>query len=88
MQPPDNITQIPPTKIALEEVIDIEELRYEEDERNYRNLRSYKDLELDPGAPEIVYFANDTDKFYERMQLIDALELLITPDDADMDDVK
>ena len=32
-----------------------------------------------PVDSELVYFANATERFYERMQLIDALELRITP---------
>ena len=31
----------------------------------------------------MVYFADDFTRFYEKMQLIDALELIITPDDPD-----
>ena len=31
----------------------------------------------------MVYFANETSRYYERMQLIDALELLITPDNQE-----
>ena len=33
--------------------------------------------------PKFVYFANETSRYYERMQLIDALELLITPEDSE-----
>ena len=29
-----------------------------------------------------VYFADRDERFYEKMKLIDALELLITPDDS------
>ena len=33
--------------------------------------------------PNIVYFANETSRYYERMQLIEALELLISPQDSE-----
>ena len=36
-----------------------------------------------PQDPNLVYFANETSRFYERMQLIDALELQILPDDPE-----
>lgn len=31
----------------------------------------------------MAYFAAEDESYYEKMKLIDALELLITPDDAD-----
>ena len=31
----------------------------------------------------MVYFANETSRYYERMQLIEALELLISPIDSE-----
>ena len=39
----------------------------------------YQNLDLKPNQPEIVYFAETDKSFYEKMKLIDALELLITP---------
>ena len=99
MRPPENFTDISPTKIAVEEAFNLEEYRIYENQRGkgvrassvlndgrrlggHRELQGreyYQNLDLEPNQPEIVYFA-DTDKsFYEKMKLIDALELLITP---------
>ena len=43
----------------------------------------YKNFLPDPKQPEVVYFADEDEQYYEKMKLIDALELLITPNDAD-----
>ena len=71
MKVPDDVGIIPPTKIAVEEQINIEQLRHRSGKRNLQNS-NIDELKL-------VYFANETNRFYERMQLIDALELKITP---------
>lgn len=41
MKPPKNFTEIPPAKIAVEETINIDDLRFWE---NRRWLRSYADF--------------------------------------------
>ena len=33
--------------------------------------------------PDLVYFADTDETFYEKMKLIEALEILITPDDLE-----
>ena len=107
MRPPRNYTVIPPSKIAVEEELDIEKLRfYEKNRRGYtqtaistsqqrlRHLQVvgddyYENFRPEPNTPDVVYFANDDKSFYEKMKLINALELLITPDDIyNSEDVK
>ena len=76
MRPPINITEIPPTKIAVEASMSLDDFRLIE---NQRWLKTIKDFSLQTNEPISVYFADKTTRFYEKMQLIDALELLITP---------
>ena len=64
MRPPETIDTIPPTKIAVEAHINIEEIRFWE---NSRSLKSIGDVVKLPKDPELVYFANETSRFYERM---------------------
>ena len=52
---------------------------------NRRWLRSYSDFEVESIDPEFVYFGDYTDKTFERMQLVDALEVRITPDDPEVE---
>lgn len=82
MNPPLNFTEIPPTKVAFEENLDLDGLRFWE---NRRWLRSYSDFEVESIDPEFVYFGDYTDKTFERMQLVDALEVRITPDDPEVE---
>ena len=82
MKPPKSYTEIPPAQIAIEENIDLDSYRFWE---NRRWLKSYADLALAHEDPTLVYFGNYTDLTYERMQLIDALELRITPDDPEVE---
>ena len=81
MDPPDEIDIIPPTKIAVEPSIDLEELRFWQDGKRKLQADYLGEVVLDPTDPEYEYFTNGT--FYERMKLIDALELQITPYDSD-----
>ena len=80
MRPPEVIETIPPTKIAVESHIDLEEIRFQQ---RSQSLKSLGDVVRLPKDPELVYFANETSRFYERMQLIDALELQILPNDPE-----
>ena len=95
MRLPDNFVEIPLTKIAVEEAFNVEEYRFFENRggkdaraptvlndgrrRELQGRDYYQNLELKPNQPEIVYFAETDKSFYEKMKLIDALELLITP---------
>jgi len=77
MMPPGNFSEIPPTKIAVEEGISIDDFRIWE---TRRWLQAEPDFRLET-EKFMVYFANATDHYYERMQLIDALELRVTQAD-------
>ena len=50
-------------------------------ETRRRKLRDYSDFIVDHDEAERVYFASKDKSYYELMQLIDALELVITPAD-------
>lgn len=106
MRMPENITEIPPTKIAVEEKLNVEDYRFFENrgkqsKQQFTELGLRRQLQSASGAeyyknfsplksnePEIVYFADAGKTYYERMKLIDALELLITPDDPEDQSVK
>ena len=67
MEPPEDFDRIPPTKIAVEPSIDLDEIRFWQD--GIRSLQAdfLGDVVLDPSDPELVYFANATSRYYERM---------------------
>lgn len=79
MSPTVNHTEISPTFIALEEGFELEDYRFWETQG--RELRSYENFEVVRKEPRLEYFADEVARTYELMQLVDALELLITPDD-------
>lgn len=82
MTVPGNYTVIEPSKVAVEEQYERREDRFWED-RRVRSLRSYDDFEILENSIDMVYFADKNTRFYEQMKLLDALELLITPDDIE-----
>lgn len=82
---PDNITKIEPARVAVEENYEHEDERFWQDRRWLRSLRTYYDFEPRVGEHEVVYFADNTTRTYERMKLIEALELRITPDNLETD---
>ena len=74
---------IPETKIAVEKETVKKDYRFWE---NRRGLRSYDDFLIEENDPEFEYFANKDQSFFELMQLIDCLELIITPEDSEVGD--
>ena len=80
MTSPPNYVDIPPTKVAVETEMDRHDERFWE--TRARKLRDYTDFIVAQDDAEQVYFASKDETYYELMQLIDALELCITPDDS------
>lgn len=79
MTSPPNYVDIPPTKVAAEADMDRHEESFWETRR--RKLKDYSDFIVAREEAERVYFASKDKSYYELMQLIDALELVITPAD-------
>lgn len=80
MVPPGNYTEIPEAQVAVRSWDDIL-AELEEINESERNSRRQLSSESDSGS--LVWFANMTDRFYERLKLLDALEVSIMPDDPD-----
>ena len=85
MTSPPNYLDIPPTKVAVENDMDRHDERFWE---TRRKLRDYTDFLVAQEEAERVYFASKDESYYELMQLIDALELCITPDDSTEEEPK
>ena len=77
-----NYTLIEPSKVAVDKDFNQSEVRFWE-QRRVRGLREYDDFVILEAEPDIHYFADNQTRFYEQMKLLDALELLITPDDLE-----
>ena len=81
MTSPPNWVDITPTKVAVEDDMDRHDERFWETRR--RKLEDYHDFIVAQEEAERVYFASKDKSYYELMQLIDALELVITPDELE-----
>ena len=82
MSPPSNYSAIEPTKVAVEEEMERKDIRFWETRRKLQDY-DYTYYEVLENPSKFSYFANNDTREYEMMQLIDALELIITPDDID-----
>ena len=84
---PMNYSAIPPTRVAVQPDIDVNSLRFWQRRNQYnkrgRELRSYEDFELLFTEQNMVYLVEEEAKKLQRMQLLEALELIITPEDEE-----
>ena len=84
---PMNYSAIPPTRVAVQPDFDVNSLRFWQRRNQYnkrgRELRSYEDFKPLFNDQNMVYLVEQETKSLQRMQLLEALELIITPEDEE-----